>query len=60
MGAQIGLKDIVIRFVDYVKQNGQLKILIWRLLKKISVEGGLDALQFFGRLKIFIFQYFLK
>ena len=44
-------KDIVIMFFDYAEQNGYLKILIRWLWEKMSVGGGLGALQFFGHLK---------
>ena len=36
---------------DYAEQNGFLKILICWILKKMSMGGGLFALQFFGHLK---------
>ena len=44
-------KYIVIMIFDYAEQNGYLKILIRWLWEKMSVGGGLDALQFFWSLK---------
>ena len=35
----------------YAEQNGYLEILIRWLWEKMSVGGGLGALQFFGHLK---------
>ena len=44
-------KDIVVRFFDYVEQNGYLKIFIRWLWGKMIMVGGLGALQFFDHLK---------
>ena len=44
-------KGIVISFFDYAEQSGYIKVLICWLWEKHSVERGLVAPQFFGRLK---------
>ena len=44
-------KDIVNMVFDYVEQNGYLKIWIRWIWEKMSMGGGLGALQFFWSLK---------
>jgi hypothetical protein len=44
VGDQVILEDIIVRFFDYAKQNGYLKILIWQLWEKMSMGGALVVL----------------